>query len=111
MFEKLNRNSARSVKEGIDLQTLTFRKLKEFIGHTLVVDGFFFTTGEFGKQVVVVANGYKINMPSRAVEQFEEIYNDPEMLQAVLDGKLAINGIEQVRTKKGLTISYNLVDR
>lgn len=111
MFEKFNKNTTRSVKEGIDLQALQFKKLRDFIGHTLVVDGFFFTTGEYGKQVVVVANGYKINMPARAVEQFEAIYNDAELLAAVLDGHLQISGIQQVKTKKGLTISYELEDR
>ena len=111
MFNKLNRSTARSVREGIDLETLKFAKLKEFIGQTLYVDGFFFTNGEYGRQVVVVANGYKVNMPSRAVEQFEEIYNDAELLQGVLDGHLGINEIQQVKTKKGYTISYSFFDR
>lgn len=111
MFEKFNKNTARSVKEGVDLQSLQFKKLRDFVGHTLVVDGFFFTAGEYGKQVVVVANGYKINMPARAVEQFEAILNDPELLQAVLDGHLELTDIQQVKTKKGLTIAYTLSDR
>ena len=68
LFEKLNRKS--TVKEGIDLQSMEFKNIREFEGQTIHVDGFFFTRGTYGEQVVVVGNGYKINMPKKAVEDF-----------------------------------------
>lgn len=105
LFEKFNRGNS-VLKDGVDLSTMEFKKLKEFKGKTLNVDGFFFTNGDYGKQVCIVADGYKINMPLRAVEQFEEIKNDAESRNAVLDGKLLIVDIDEVKTKKGKTTSY-----
>ena len=105
MFEKLN-NYVNTIREGIDLQDLPFVKLDQFCGQSIKVDGFFFTVGDYGKQVVVVGNGYKINMPQRAVEQFEEITKDKEMLDAVLAGHLKIVDIAKLKRTTG----YRLTD-
>lgn len=110
MFEKFNKSYANTVKEGIDTESMEFVKLKEFEGKTVKVDGFFFTKGDYGKQLVVVGNGYKINMPERAVEMFEEIRSNPEMLQAVLDGHLLITNIAPKKAKKGNTYTFELQD-
>lgn len=105
MFEKYN-HSLNTIREGIDLQSMEFRKLAEFVGQTVKVDGFFFTDGDFGRQVVVVGNGYKINMPARAVKIFEDIQSTPEELKAVLDGKLKIVDIAPYKR----TTSFTLTD-
>ena len=72
MFKELN-NYVETVREGIDTSDIEFRSLKDFCGKRIEVDGFFFPEGKFGKQVVVVGNGFLINMPGRAVEAFEDI--------------------------------------
>ena len=110
MFNEMN-NYKQTVKEGIKLENLPYKPLKDFVGYTLFVDGFFFTNGKYGRQVVVVANGAKINMPARAVETFEAIMADDEKLQAVLGGKLCIVDIKIVETKNGTTTSFKLKDR
>ena len=110
MFNEMN-NYKQTVKEGIKLENLPYKPLKDFVDYTLFVDGFFFTNGKYGRQVVVVANGAKINMPARAVETFETIMNDDEKLQAVLGGKLCIVDIRIVETKNGTTTSFKLKDR
>lgn len=110
MFEKLN-GYKKTVRDGIELGSLPFKPLKDFAGKTVFVDGFFFNNGKYGKQVVVVGNGAKINMPARAVEQFTEILNDDEMLKAVLDGMLCLIDIKQVNTKNGATIAYTFKTR
>lgn len=110
MFKELNINK-KSVKDGIDTQAMEFKPLKEFAGQELKVDGFFFTnSSEYGKQVVVVSKGYKINMPKRAVEQFEEIYRKDKLLNAVLEGHLKITGIAELQAKNGMTTKYELED-
>lgn len=109
MFGELNKK-ARTVKEGIDSRDYEFKKLSEFVGQTINVDGFFFTTGKYGKAVVVVGNGYNINMPSRAVDQFEVIYNDEQMVAGVLAGHLQITNIKSIEAKNGKTIAYDLKD-
>lgn len=112
MFKELN--STRTIKEGIKLEDLDFRKLKEFAGKTLKVDGFFFTNGDYGKQLVVVARddegGYKVNMPNRAIDQFESIKADKEMLKAVLEGHLEITDIAEQKVGRGITTVYTLSD-
>lgn len=109
MFEKLN--SKRTIREGIEnLEDMQFVKLKDFVGYTVPVDGYFFTNGKYGKAVVVVAKGYKINMPARALDQFEQIDSDPDMLNAMLQGHLAIKDIAERKTKNGTTTAYSLTD-
>ena len=88
MFEQFNR--VNTVREGIDLGSMEFRKLREFAGQSIHVDGFFFTRSKFGEQVVVVGNGYKINMPGRAVEEFKKMMGSKELLDAILSGHMMI---------------------
>ena len=106
MFEQLNRNHKRTIQEGTELDKMEFKKLKDFKNKVLRVEGFFFTNGDFGKQVVIVANGYKINMPARAVKDFEQIYDNDDMLNAVMNGDMIIRDIKEVKAKMGKTIAY-----
>ena len=119
MFKELN--STKTIKEGINLEDLEFRKLKEFIGEDLAVDGFFFTNGDYGEQLVVVARtlgkvhaitqgAYKVNMPNRAINQFKQIRDNRDMLNAVLEGHLMITGIEEGKVGRGVTTLYTLAD-
>lgn len=105
-FEKLNLR--RTVKEGIDTNEMEFKPLKEFCGQTLACNGFFFTDGKYGEQVVVVGESALINMPKRAVEQFKQIASDDEAVKAVLSGKLVITEIKMAETKNGTTTIYKL---
>jgi len=117
MFENLNKR--RTVADGIETSELDFIKLADCVGRKLTTAGYFFTDGRYGKQVVVVAtdgtvfdNGKKayflVNMPARAVEQFEQIDESPEMKNAVINGKLSIIDIKPVVAKNGNTVSYFL---
>lgn len=105
-FNKLNKRS--TVREGIDTQEMDFKPLKVFCGQKIKCDGFFFTDGKYGKQVVVVGNGCLINMPTRAVEQFEEIAENAEAVDAVLAGHLMIKDIKMIDTRNGNTTAYTL---
>ena len=109
MFDSLNK-FRKTVMDGVDTSEMEFKPLRDFCGKVVNVNGFFFTDGKFGKQVVVVGNGYLINMPQRAVESFEEIESDEDMLNAVLDGKLAIHDIHMIDTKNGVTVAYKFAD-
>ena len=111
MFNELNKQFSSTIKEGIDLESMEFKPLKDFIGKTVKVDGFFFTKSDYGEQVVVVGNGAKINMPKRAVDIFKNIQASSEMLDAVLSGKLEIINITPVKCKNGVeTTGYELHD-
>ena len=109
MFERLNKH-AKTIREGIKLDTMAFKPLKEFRGHTVHVDGFFFTDGKYGRQVVVVGNGFKINMPRRAVEEFETLMNIPEDMQGMLEGHLMLTEIAELKTTNGTTTSYKFTE-
>ena len=104
-FEKFN-DYAQTIREGIDLQNMEFTPLKSFIGQEVLVDGFFFTNGRYGKQVVVVGNGYKINMPNRAVKKFEEFSEDKDVVDAILNRKLALTNIREKETNNGTTVVF-----
>ena len=101
LFDDLNYAGKRTVREGVDLQAMNFTKLKEYIGQTVKVDGFFFTTGKYNEQVVVVGNGAKINMPSRFVEKFKLLEQSEEKLQAMMDGHLILINIQEVPGSNG----------
>lgn len=107
MFGALNKSNA-IVREGVDTRANDFAKLDAFCGNELPVDGFFFTQSKYGKQVVVVSGKYNINMPARAVEQFEAIAADPVLKQGVIDGKLKLIGIKLLPEYK--TTGYELAD-
>ena len=107
MFEKFNRVFKSSLPRSIDLDSMEFAKLKEFEGKTLKVEGFFFTESKkYGRAVVIIANGYKINMPKRAVEKFEAIVENKELLDAMLEGHLALVDIQEKPTNNGTTTIY-----
>lgn len=108
MFNNLN--TRRTVRKDIDTSEMEFKALKEFCGQSIKCDGFFFNESNYGKQVVVVGNGYLINMPARAVKQFEKIEEDEEMLNALLDGHCQIENIRMIETKNGTTAAYEFVD-
>ena len=109
-FKRFNKGNS-YVREGINTREQDFCPLSNFIGQKIRVDGFFFTNGEFGKQVVVVGEGFNINMPSRALEQFEAIAADQEALDDVLAGKLIITDIKTGKSKTGRdTVFYTLDD-
>ena len=110
MFKDLNKQTRSTVKEGIDLTALSFVKLHEFVGKTILVDGFFFTNGDYGKQIVVVGNGYKINLPARYVEAFEQIQASDEMLDAMFNGHMALTNIRSIKTKQGYTTVFDFAD-
>jgi hypothetical protein len=108
MFESLNKRS--TVCAGINTQDMEFAPLKDFCGQHFVCEGFFFTDGKYGEQVVVVGAGYLINMPKRAVEQFHKIEQDEDMVQAVLNHHLLITDIRMIDTRNGKTTAYTLAD-
>lgn len=111
MFNELNKQFVNTVKEGIDTENMEFKKLNDFIGKTIKVDGFWISKGKFGEQVVVVGNGYKINMPGRAVDTFKAIRENEFMVKAVLEGHMEIINIAAVTAKNGNeTVSYELHD-
>lgn len=109
MFEKFNKN-VKTIREGVNTDDMEFVKLEEFIGQTVKVDGFFFTEGNYGEQVVVVGNGYLINMPTRCVEDFHEIEGEEKMLYAVLNGHLALTNIREKQAKAGMTTIFDYTD-
>lgn len=109
MFKSLNKGNS-YVREGINTREQEFCPLSNFIDQVIRVDGFFFTNGDYGKQVVVVGEGFNINMPARALDQFEAIAADPEMVKAVLAGKLVINEIKAGKSKSGKDTTFYSLD-
>lgn len=113
MFEELNKVNTNGVMpEDLNCDGFEYKKISEFAGRTIIVDGFYFNEkGSYGKEVVVVGAGCKINMPKRAVKSFEEIMKNPEMKKAVLGRHLAIAEIKcDVDTPKGKTTSFKFID-
>ena len=110
MFEDLNKNeSIKTVKDGIDTEKMEFVSIKEFVGKAIKVDGFFFTKSKYGEQVVVVGEGSLINIPKRYLEQFKEIRDNKEKLEAVLAGKLTLGNIQAIEAKNGKTIIFDFI--
>ena len=109
MFNEYNYKS--TVREGINTDAMDFIPIKNLVGRQEIrVDGFFFTQGRYGEQVVVVGNGYKINIPSRNTEIFHKIASDPEQLNAVLTGHLKLTNIRMKNTKNGTTTIFDFED-
>lgn len=110
MFEKLNMRN--TVASGIDTSEMDYVPLKNFCGKEFIIDGYFFTKGMYGKQVVLVNadENVLVNMPARSVEQFQKIDKDEEMLKAVLSRKCKVINIRMKETSSGTTTIYDLAD-
>ena len=110
MFEDLNnKEGIKTVKDGIDTKKMEFVNLKNFIGKTVKVDGFFFTKSKYGEQVVVVGEGSLINIPKRYVDDFKAIRDNSEKLNAVLNGGLSLGYIEEFDGKNGKTVKFKFI--
>lgn len=109
MFERLN-TKVQTIRDGVEIGDMQFASLKDFVGDTIKVDGFFFTKGQYGEQVVVVGNNYKINMPARCVEEFKTIKDDEELLDCLLKGHLCLENIRRKATNKGVTYIFEYAD-
>ena len=110
MFNEFNKSSKRTVREEIKTDSMVFKDLKEFAGKRILVDGFFFTEGKYGKQTVIVGEGYKINIPKRYTPDFEAIRDDNAKLSAVFAGKLALDNIHVGDSANGKTTYFDYVD-
>ena len=120
-FEALNKGSKSTIKEGINTKEMSFVGLKEYVGKEMSFvglkeyvgkeikpDGFFFTDkGKYGRQVVVVADGVKINIPKRYVETFEGIRDNAEALDDFLSGHVIMTNIRDIDSDNGKTVCFD----
>lgn len=109
-FGKFNSTGNKVLRNGIDNKDFEFKNLKEFCGKTVHVDGFFFTKGRYGKQVVVVGEGVNINMPARAVDDFEAIGSDADAVNAIMAGELVLTDIQMIDAANGTTTGYTFAN-
>lgn len=108
MFAEKN-NGKRTVNESIkDLDKMDFKAVKEFIGQDIVPCGYFFTTGKFGKQVVIVTRSCKLNVPKRYTEWFEGLSDDER--EAFINEKCMMKDIHMQDTPNGQTVSWTWAD-
>lgn len=111
MFAELNKNSKKTVRDGINTDEMKFIGLKDLCGEELKVDGFFFTSSpKYGEQVVVVANGKKVNLPKRYTDIFKSIRDNDDQLKAVLDGHMGMTNIHMVETDQNPTPVFDFKD-
>ena len=110
LANKVNRKGG-TVAEGIDTKTLQYVKAKEICfeeGDPIVLKGFFFQTGKYGKSVTLVTDKLGINVPERYVKMFESF--EPEEVEQIKEGKLGIAKIYMIDTDNGQTAMLDFVD-
>lgn len=105
---KINFSSSKVVMDGVDTKDWEFDNIKNFIGKKLPVKGFFFTKGDYGEQVVVIADNILVNMPVRATKEFQDIKANADYVQALKDGKMYIDNIHEEQFKKGKGTAYDI---
>lgn len=110
-FASLNQASKKTIRDGINLDEMKdFIKLDQYIGKELLVDGFFFTKSKYGEQVVIVADGHKINIPKRFTADFQGIRDNDEALKQVIEGHLKLVNIRALDAKEGKTVTFDYAD-
>lgn len=97
-----------TVNELCNTENMEFKKLSDFIGKKVRLWGFFYTEGKFGKQVVGVTNNCLVNLPKRAVEDFESLTD--EEVEDVKNGKMVLTNIREFNSKSGQTVVYEYDD-
>lgn len=105
---KINFSSSKVIMDGIDTKDWKFDNIKNFCGKTVPVKGFFFTQGDYGEQVVIVSDNILINMPVRAVKEFQDIKANAEYVAALKAGKMYFDNIHEEEFKKGKGTAYDI---
>lgn len=108
MFSKFNKK--RTINEKIDTTNFEYRPLKDFAGEEVVIYGYFFTDGQYGRQVVLVAEDCFINMPLRTAQEIHEMLLFDGVSEAIIEGKMKLCNIEVMKAKKGTTTIYEYGD-
>lgn len=97
-----------TVNELCNTENMEFKKLSDFIGKRVRLWGFFYTESKFGKQVVAVTNNCLVNLPKRAVEDFESLTDDE--IEEVKNGGMILTNIREFNSKSGQTVVYEYDD-
>ena len=122
-FESMNNSYQRTMCKGVNTKKLgDIKNLKDYCGCVILVDGFFFSHSQkFNNDQVVIAgtvmakndNGewvncgmHLMNTPGRTYGEFKAMADDPEAMEDILLGKLAMTNIQMADTKSGSTVIY-----
>lgn len=112
-IENYNHKSTAVLPKEVDLTTLEFKKLKEFVGEELVLEGFFFSNGNWGRQVSIYTHtpkypkGVKINMPKRYTDIFEDMASKQPIVEEILNKQAKLTNIEVKKSKNGETVIFD----
>ena len=105
-----------TLPKNINLKDLVYTKARDLVGDVndpMVILGFFFKNGKYGKEITLVVdrNGEQlgINIPNWYIKIFEDLTDDE--VKEILDGKQAVESVEAFETSGGNT-SYriNIID-
>lgn len=107
MFNEKNLSKS-TVNKSINTKELEFIPLKQFVGRSIRIWGYFFTDGKFGKQVIAVMADALVNLPKRYVEQFEK-FTDEE-IEAIKNGGLVLDNVRIIETNNGTTVTFDYAD-
>ena len=107
IFAGFNKESKKTIRDGIDLDKMNFGHIKEYVGKEVIVDGFFFTKSKYGEQVVIVGDNKKLNVPKRFTADVKAIRDNDEQLAAVIAGKLILKNIRAFDAENGKTYTFD----
>lgn len=108
MFESLNGNSFEKVELPFSTENHEFRKLKDLIGLTFPLYGFFPTMGKFGKQYSLITDTCYINTPKWFTEKLDK-FSDAEKSAIWGNGSHSITNIREIETKNGVSYTFDIV--
>jgi len=103
-FSNFNNGADRVCREGVDSRDFQFTHIKDYIGETIKVNGWFITestlAGKKVSQPVVIGETSNINFPAWSTDRFKKLAADPEAVKAVLAGELCITNIHVIPAKE-----------
>lgn len=94
---------------GIDTKEMEFSKCKEMpLDTPFRLRGVFITPDNgYGRGAVAILDDTLVNLPTRYVDTVETILSDPEMIDEIKSGKVAIR-ISEFTSKKYKKIGYDV---
>lgn len=106
---KITKLNHMGINWGIDTKEMEFRKCKEMALDTpFRLRGVFYTPDNgYGRGAVAILDDTLVNLPTRYVNTVETILNDPEMVEEIKSGKVAIR-ITEFTSKKYKKIGYDV---
>lgn len=112
LFDRFN--AFQRIEWNVDTKGMKFNKLGNLYNHgqtQVNCNGFFFTNGEYGQQVVAIGDTELYNLPKSKVDVVKEMIKEEGIVNAIKNKKLALHIREYTNNLGKVCYDCDFVER